>query len=162
MIIAKIAAYIIAIVAILGLSVKFLWLFFILFMYRTYASIIPFDWIQQIGLDNHLIYFVIILTLSLITYGLLLRYTVDLPWIKFIVLFLLMLWVFKNYSFQDIFLLKDYLESKGMWNLDWYINQIRDIFNTGPEGFLELFTRVFQDVFSVFEKLINGIASVFK
>lgn len=162
MIIAKIAAYIIAIVAILGLSVKFLWLFFILFMYRTYASIVPFEWIQQIGLNNHFIYFVIILTLTLVTYGLLLRYTVDLPWIKFIVLFLLMLWVFKNYSFQDIFLLKDYLESKGMWNLDWYKNQIKEIFNTGPEGFLELFKRGFQDVFSVFEKLINGISSVFK
>ncbi len=162
MIIAKIAAYIIAIVAILGLSVKFLWLFFILFTYRTISSFVTYDWFQQIGIDNHFIYFVVILVLSLVAYGLLLRYTVDLPWIKFVVLSLLMVWVLKNYSFQDVFLFKDYLQANGMWNIDWYVNQFKEIFTTGPEAFAELFMGIFRDAFGIFEKLISGVASVFR
>ncbi|WP_088362422.1 hypothetical protein [Bacillus cereus] len=163
MILAKIAGYILAVVVVLGLSVKLLWLFFIMFMYRTFASLIPFEWLSShIGLSNHLVYFIIILVLSAATYGLLLRFTIDLPWIRYIVLMALMLWVFTNYTFADVFLFKDYLVSKGMWGVDFYLNQIKELFKTSPDAFADLFKSVFEEVFGVFSKLLDFVTSSFK
>ncbi|MDU9693763.1 hypothetical protein WKH56_09770 [Priestia sp. SB1] len=162
MIIATIAAYIIAIVAVLGLSVRFLWLFFILFTYRTYATLIPFEWFKSIGLENHSIYFVVVLILSIATYLLLIRLTMDLTYIRYLLLLLLAIFVFYKYEFKDIFFFKDYLESKGMWNIEWYQQQFKEIFKTGPDGFAKLFAAIGDNVFSIFEKLFNGLASVFK
>lgn len=162
MILAKIAAYAVSIVAILGLSIKFMWLFFILFTYRTYASIVTFEWMKDIGLDSHMIYFIVILTLSLVTYGLILRFTIDLPWIKYVVLAVMMAWVFMNYEFSQIFLFKDYLESRGMWSIDWFTAQIKALFNTSSGDYTDLFSSAFEDVFNSFGKLFDGVAAKFK
>ncbi|QJX80606.1 hypothetical protein [Priestia megaterium] len=162
MIIATIAAYIITIVAVLGLSVRFLWLFFILFMYRTYASLIPYEWFKGIGLENHSIYFITVLILSIATYLLMLRLTMDLVYVRFIILALLAAWVLYKFELKDVFFFKDYLESKGMWNIEWYQQQFKEIFKTGPEGFAKLFASIGDNVFSIFGKLFNGLANVFK
>lgn len=162
MIIATIAAYIITIVAVLGLSVRFLWLFFILFMYRTYASLIPYEWFKGIGLENHSIYFITVLILSIATYLLMLRLTMDLVYVRYIILAMLAAWVLYKFEFENVFFFKDYLESKGMWNIEWYQQQFKEIFKTGPDGFAKLFTSIGDNVFSIFEKLFNGLANVFK
>lgn len=161
-IVATIAAYIIAILAILLLSVKFLWLFFILFAYRTYSSFITFEWFQKIGIENHFIYFIIILVLAIVTYLLVLRLTMDLIWIRYILLGLMAIWVFKNYQISDILFFKDYLQSKGMWDLNFWSDQFKQIFSTDRDGYASLFADAFDNVFNVTEKLFGGLSDVFK
>lgn len=163
MIIAKIAAYILSIVVILGLSVKFLWLFFILFLYRTIASLIPFEWVSEhIGLQTHSVYFVIILLLSILLYRLMIRLTNDLVWVRYVILSVLILWVFNNFSFSDIFLLKDYFESNDMWKVTWFVDQFHQLSQTGVEGYVNLFSSVFAEVFGVFESILNAFFNIFK
>jgi len=161
-IIATIAAYIITIVAVLGLSVRFLWLFFILFTYRTYSTLIPYEWFKSIGLENHSIYFILVLILSIATYLIMLRLTMDLTYLRFLILGALAAFILYKYEFKDIFFFKDYLESKGMWNIEWYQQQFKEIFNTGPDGFIKLFTTIGNSVFNIFEKLFNGLNSLMK
>ncbi|MGF7535632.1 hypothetical protein AAGG74_18420 [Bacillus mexicanus] len=162
MIVATIAAYVIAILAVLLLSVKFLWLFFILFAYRTYSSFISFEWFKKIGIENHFIYFIIILVLSIVTYLLVLRLTVDLIWIRYVLLALMAIWVFKNYQITDILFFKDFFQSKGMWNIDFWTNQMKQIFGTDRDSYASLFSDAFENVFGVTEKLFGGLSDVFK
>lgn len=159
MVIATVAAYIISIVAIIGLSVRFLWLFFILFTYRTIASILPYEWLKSIGLESHTVYFVIVLTISIGIYYLVIRFTQDLPWIKFVLLILMLIWVLKTYSLQDIFFFKDFLQARGMWDIHWYINQIKELFHTNSEEYSNLFTSAFNNVWNVFKSLFSGLSS---
>jgi hypothetical protein len=71
-------------------------------------------------------------------------------------------WVLYKFEFKDVFFFKDYLESKGMWNIEWYQQQFKEIFKTGPDGFAKLFAAIGDNVFSVFEKLFNGLNSLIK
>jgi len=162
MVVATIAAYALLIVIILGLSVRFLWLFFVLFTYRTLSTLIPFEWFQKNGLDNHMIYFVVVLVISVAIYLLLIRLTMDLIWVRFVALLLMVVLVLYRHGFQDVFLFRDYLEANGMWNIKWYQDQLKEIFTTGPDGFLNLFKSVGDNVFSIFEKMYNGLSQMVK
>lgn len=160
MMLATVTAYILAIVVILGLSVKLMWLMFLLFLYRTYSSFFPFQTVSEtLGFADHWIYFGFIFTLSVITYGIIWRFLREVPLLQFILLGVLVLWTFTHYSLSDIFFLKDYLTEKGLWNMDFYVQQVKEIFSTGPEGFSKLFQTVFENVWGIFTKIVDYLSN---
>ena len=153
--IATIALYIVVIMGVLTLSTKFTWALFIIFMYRTLSILIPYDWVfAHIAAIDHIIYFICLMVISLGLYLALMRITFDFQWIRIVVLIILGFITLKNFDILDVFLLRDYLESVGLWGFEAYVEQFKEILRMGPSGFIELINMVVNDV-------VNGVMRVF-
>lgn len=150
MTIATIALYVVVIMGVLTLSTRMLWALFIVFTYRTLSLLIPYDWVfGHIAPISHNVYFIVLLLVSVGGYLALMRFTYDFKWIQIVVLLLLGFITLKNFDILDVFLLRDYLESIGLWGFDTLVEEIKEIFTLGPKGFAELMGNIMQNITDV-------------
>ena len=157
--IATIALYIVVIMAVLTLSTKFMWAFFIVFTYRTLSLLIPYEWFYtHIAQIDHIVYFICLLIISLGLYLALMRFTFDFQWLRIIILIVLGFITLRNFDILDVFLLKDYLESIGLWGFEAYVEQFKEIFRMGPSGFVELLEMIVGDVVDGFSRVFGGLS----
>ena len=142
-----IAAYILFITVILIFSTRILWLLFLLFCYRFWEMFLPLDKISQfIQLTHDWHYHLMLWILAAITYFCVYFLTMEMQFIRYIVLLIIAFFVIRHYEITDIFFFKDYLDAHGMWSLDYWVNQVKEIFTSSSEEKESLFGKVWEDV----------------
>lgn len=161
MVLVKLAAYILAITVVLTLATRVMWLLFILFAFRTWNAILPLDFLSShLPFINSGSYFFSILALAIGTYYLVVQFTKDYEWVRYIVLLLMTIWVFRNYSLADVFLFKDWLVNSGYWGVDYWIEQVKQIFTTDTEQLETTFGNIFEEVFGWFVQVWEFIKRI--
>lgn len=152
----NIALIILSIGIITTLSFKFFWFFSVIFLYRFVSYFITFDWVSNtLGIDKHYIYFLFILSVSFGIHYLIIRMTYDLLWVKYVFFILIVIWVFRSYDFNEIFLLKDWLEYNGLWGWENIKEQLIELFTTTPKEFEGYFTNAFKNVGELLGKVFK-------
>jgi len=86
------------------------------------------------------------------------RFTFDFQWLRIIILIVLGFITLRNFDILDVFLLKDYLESIGLWGFEAYVEQFKEIFRMGPSGFVELLEMIVGDVVDGFSRVFGGLS----
>jgi hypothetical protein len=151
MVIIKLAAYILAITVVLTLASRVMWLLFVLFAFRTWNAVLPLDFLSShVPIVNGVSYFFIILALAIGTYYLVVQLTKELEWVRYVVLLFMTLWVFRNYSLADVFLFKDWLVAHGYWGVEYWLDQLKEVFTAEPGQIEDTFTGIFEEVFGWF------------
>lgn len=156
-----IAAYILFITLILFIATRALWLVFLLFCYRFFEGLLPYEkLVEHIGFKNVTDYHLFIFILSLVVYFAVVVAcnTITTPILKYIFLVVMMLYVFKKYDFHDIFLFKDYLEAKGMWGLDYWVEQLKSIFTTSVDDKKDVFKDAWDGTMNFFKRLWSYVS----
>jgi hypothetical protein len=149
MILVQIAAYILIITAIVVIASHALWLVFFLFAFRFWEAVISKAWMaEHLHVVSAVDYRIIILIIAAITYFAVHIATNQLGagLLKYIFLLVMALYVFRHYTFEDIFFLKDYLTSKGMWSMDYWITQGKNVFSMKENTIVEVFKSIGQNI----------------
>ena len=156
MILVQIAAYILFITAIIVIASHALWIVFFIFSFRFWEIIVSKAWMaEHLHVVSDTDYRIIIAILAAITYGAVhvACMTTSTPILKYIFLIVMGLFVFRAYSFHDIFFFKDYFESKGMWSLDYWVGQVKNVFSMKENTIIEVFKSVGKGIVDFVERL---------
>lgn len=162
MILVQIAAYILFITAIIIIASQALWIVFFIFSFRFWSLVISKEWMaEHLNVMSSVDYRIIIAILAAITYAAvhIACRTITSPILKYIFLVIMALFVFRHYSFNDIFFLKDYFSSKGMWSLDYWITQVKNLFSLKENTIVGIFKSVGTNIADVVQRLwgyVNG------
>jgi uncharacterized membrane protein YobD (UPF0266 family) len=131
MILVQISAYILFFTLILFIATRALWIVFFIFSYRFWEAILSKEVLHKyIHFKGDFDYYIFIIIIALITYFavVIAANSLTSPILKYIFLVVMMFYTFQKYSFEDIFFFKDYLKAHGMWGLDYWTNQIKEVF----------------------------------
>lgn len=154
MILVEIAAYILFITLILFFSTRVLWLFFLLFCYRFWESVLTYEVLSKyIHFSHDRDYFLVLIIISVLTYFIVMAATQSVEFLRYILLLVMALYVLRQpeYGIKEVLMFKDYLEANGMWNMDYWVQQIKN-----------LFTAKDSDILGVFEKIADSFINFFK
>lgn len=147
MILVVIAAYILFITLILMYSPRILWLLFLLFCYRFWELILPYDkMMQYISLTHSWHHTLILGILAVLTYFGVLYAASGIPILKYVVLLIIGFFVIRKYDLVDIFFLRDILQEHGMWNIDFWVHQIKELFASSADEKQTIFGKVWNDM----------------
>jgi hypothetical protein len=139
---------------VISLAFKFFWIVSIVFLYRFISYFITFEWVKSsLGIENHTIYFILIIIISFATHYTIIRFTTDMEWIKILFFILVILWVLFKYDFLEIFMLKDWLLINNLWGVENIQVELKELFTTNPEEFKGYFTNALNKL----NETINGI-----
>jgi len=160
MLLVEIAAYILFITLILFYSTKVLWLFFLLFCYRFYESTLTYSFLSKyIHFSHERDYFIIIIILSILTYFGMILLTKNMQFLRYILLLAMALYVLRqpDYGLKEVFLFKDYLKDHGMWNSQYWVDQLKALFLLGDEQHKSIFEKVLDNIISFFQRMIQYV-----
>ncbi|PGK51558.1 hypothetical protein CN918_27590 [Priestia megaterium] len=156
----ELAIYLFIITSLIYFSEYFLWIIFALFTYRVWLQLLPYHtFIKIIPFEKMSHYYIAIIVLALITYFLIMFFTQSLPLIKYVFLLIMAVYTLRTYSISDVVLFRDYFEASGMWNMDYWKEQVKTMFDVSknPDGILGIFKKVGDAVLNVFTSFANYI-----
>lgn len=158
MVLIQIAGYILAITVVLTLASRLMWLLFGLFLFRSFNALIPIETLQLfLPAANSFIYFTVLALMSAGVYFTVMKLTRELEWVRYVILFILTIWVFRHYSLADLLLFKDWLSQSGYWQVEYWTGQAKEVFTGGPDGISSGFLFVFESVMGFLKGLWEGL-----
>lgn len=160
MVLAEIAVYIFVFVFILYLSYRALWVVFFLFAFRFWDMILNKYALETFSTLTTGQKFLLLLILALITYLSVILTTLKMPLLRYVFLTVLIVAAIRVYSLSDILFFKDYLAEQGMWDFDYWINQVKKTFTLSPTQIIGLFEKVIGTFVDFFMKMVEVIRSV--
>lgn len=157
MVLAQAAIYVFLLVFTMYLAYRALWVVFFLFNFRFWQTvlvkILP-EFMNSLTAGEE---FLLLTIVSIISYTALLLTTLKIPIIRYIMLVILFVAAIRVYSLQDILFMKDFLSEKGMWDWDYWINQLRSIFSFNTEEIIGMFNGILDTFVGFFEKMTEFI-----
>lgn len=158
MVLINLGIIILMIGVIISLSFRFFWIVSIIFLYRFCSYFITYEFISgKINIKSHLIYFILIISISFVLHYLIMRYTSEILWLKYTVFILIVAWVFLVYDFLEILLLKDWLIANNLWGWENIQIQLKELFSTRPEEFKGYFMDASNKINDTFNKIFGFI-----
>jgi len=157
-ILVEIAAYILFITLILFYSTRVLWLFFLLFSYRFWESVLTYDLLSKyIHFSHDRDYYIVLIIVSVLSYFIVMAATQSVEFLRYILLLAMALYVLRQpeYGIKEVLMFKDYLEAHGMWNLNYWGEQVKNLFKAKDSDILGIFERI-ADSFVNFFKRLHG------
>lgn len=156
MILVQIAAYVLFITGIIVIASNALWIVFFIFSFRFWEIIVSKAWLaEHLHVTSSVDYRIIIAILAALTYAAVHTacMTIASPTLKYIFLIVMALFVFRKYDFHDIFFLKDYFQSKGMWSLDYWVGEVKNVFSLKENTIIGIFKSIGQNIVDFVERL---------
>lgn len=154
MLLIEIAVYILFITLILFFSTRVLWLFFLLFCYRFWESILTLEKLSKyIDFKQPRDYYIVLIIISVITYFIVLAATQTIPVLQYILLTIMALYVLRHYELRDVLVFKDYFEARGMWNIDYWVGQVKNLFTADKSVFMDIFDSVAKSIGNLFRRM---------
>lgn len=161
MLIFEIALFIFIITMILFLSTRVLWLFFLLFCYRFWESILSFKTLAKIlPIETMKSYHITLFIIAIITYCFVLLSARAVPSLQYILLVVIAIWVLREYNISDVLFFKDYLEDKGMWSIAYWIHQVKELFTISPDKAQGVLDKVWKTVIDFFQNVLKFIKAI--
>lgn len=151
----ELAIYIVIISSLIHFSRPFLWIVFALFAYRFWTLILPYKTFSKIiPFDKTSHYVIALILLTAIIYFLVMWCARSLPIVQYALLIVMALYTLREYSISDVLFFKDFLVSKGMWDISYWVNAVKDIFKISehPDGILGIFKEIG-------EKIMNALGT---
>lgn len=132
----QIAMYLFFIIFILIVATKVLWLVFFLFNFRVWESVLTYDFLSQYIQFSHVRdYYILIVIISAVTYGLVLLATKDVPILRYIFLVVMAIYTIRIHDIADILIFKDLLEAAGWWDLNYWKDQFSELLHFSIDDF---------------------------
>lgn len=159
----EIAAYIFFIVLIDFVSPRILWLVFLLFCYRFWEAILTYEFLSNyIDFANMRDYYIALVIVAVASYFLIMLATHNVPYLRYIFLLVMVLYTIKVHKFElsNIILFKDYLEAKGMWDIQYWINQFKDLLKLDIENFDKMAKDAWDKFWGVFKRFIDYVENL--
>lgn len=156
----ELAIYIVIITSLIYFSQFFLWIVFGLFSYRFWTVVLPYETFSKIiPFDKMSHYTIAILILAAITYFGVMLCTQSIPFLKYVFLLVMALYTLREHSISDVMFFKDYLEGKGMWNIQYWIDAVKNIFtiSENPDGVLGIFKAIGEKILGTINAFANYI-----
>lgn len=158
MLLVQIAAYILFITLLVHFSTKVLWIVYALFIYRLTESTFTYAFLLKYFKDMQVSdYYIIIIAITMILYTITMVIILKVPALKYIVLILLIIYIMMKpqYGLSEVFLFKDYLAANGMWNLDFWIQQIKSLFTMENNAIIETFEKIMSNITGFLKRLFT-------
>lgn len=157
MVLAQAAIYVFLLVLTMYLAYRALWVVFFLFNFRFWQMIFDKIMPEFMGSLSTGEEFLLLTIVSIVSYTALLLTTLKIPIIRYILLVILFVAAIRVYSLQDVLFMKDFLTEKGMWDLDYWINQLRAIFSFNTEEIIGMFSGILDTFVGFFVKIVEFI-----
>lgn len=159
----ELAIYIFIIVSLIHFSQYFLWLIFGLFTYRFWTLLLPFETVTKlIPIEKTMYYTILIIIITVITYFIVMWATESVPFLRYVFLCVIALYTLRKYDIADVMFFKDVLEAHGMWDVEYWKNAVKNIFNISenPDGILGIFKSIGQKIMDIIGAFANYIKSL--
>jgi hypothetical protein len=157
MVLAQIAIYVFLLVFTLYLAYRAVWIIFFLFNFRFWQMIFEKfspDFISSLTSGEE---FLLLTFVSIVSYTTLFFTTIRMPIIRYILLAVLFVAAIRVYSLQDILFFKDYLSNNGQWDLDYWIEQLKDVFTFDAKEIIGMFNGILDTFVGFFSKIIAAL-----
>lgn len=133
MVILQIAAYAFVVFAVLFLALKVFWLAFLFFSFRFWNAVLTYEAVNSFIPLHVGIYFVLLVFLTIGTYLLTNIIKRKVPFSEYVILFVLVLFVFRRFELVEIFFFKDYLLEAGMWGSEFWKRELQALFSSSVD-----------------------------
>lgn len=161
MLLLEIAAYIMFTVFIMIVASRVLWLVFFLFCFRIWEALVSFELLSTyMEITNVRDYFILILILSAATYFLVMIVTKDIAFLRYVFLLVMVIYTLRVHEITDILFFKDYLEAAGLWDLEFWKNQWKQLLSFSITDFQNILGNIWGKIISFFERIFVGAKNI--
>lgn len=156
MLLFQVAMVIFFVMLTLFMATKLFSVFFLLFSFRFWQMAFSYQEVSHMfGFEDAKYYYLFILFLSLLTWGLVAALNQKVQYSNLLILLIFMIIVLTKHSFADVFFFKDILQENEMWGIHFWIQQVKEAFLIGPDKaekvmteFAHWFIDFFRSIFS--------------
>lgn len=161
MLLLEIAAYIMFTVFIMIVASRILWLVFFLFCFRIWETLVTYELLSTyMQITNVRDYFILLLILSAATYFLVMLVTKDIPFLRYVFLLVMVIYTLRMHEITDILFFKDYLEAAGLWDLEFWKAQWKQLLSFSIADFQNIIANIWDKFVSFFERIFVGAKSI--
>ncbi|QST03020.1 hypothetical protein IMZ31_20960 (plasmid) [Pontibacillus sp. ALD_SL1] len=137
---------------------RILWIVFFFFVYRFWELVLTYEFLSSyISFEMKKDYYLILIIITIVTYGLVMLSARHTPILQYVFCVVMILYTLRVHSLSDVFLFKDYLEARGMWDLGYWKDQLGGLFDITMDDVKGSLEKVWAAIVSFFSRLADYV-----